>query len=70
MWNLKNIQINLLKIQKYTHRHRKRTCGYQQESRGDKLGAGINIYTLLYIKQIKSSLYHIAQGTTLFCNNL
>ena len=39
--------MNLYTKQKYTHRHRKQTCGYQ---RGKGEGYGINRYKLLYIK--------------------
>ena len=36
--------------------------------RRDKLGFGVNIYTLLYIKQVTNKDLLIAQGTT--CNIL
>ena len=56
MWNLtekKMIQMNL--FTKQTHRFQKQTYGYQREMQGvggavEELG--INIHTLLYIKQI------------------
>ena len=45
--------MNLYTKQKQTHRHRKQTYGYQRgEVEGINQEFGINIYTLLYIKQI------------------
>ena len=53
--------MNLFTKQKQTHKLRKQTYGYQRGKVGrrDKLGVGINIYTLLYIKQVinKDLLY-------------
>ena len=61
MWNLKMIQMNLYTKQEEMHRHRKQIYGYQRE-RGRSINKefGINIYTLLYIKQItyKKVLYN------------
>ena len=61
MWNLKKmIQMNLLKKQKQTHRHRKQTYGYQRGKWGkDKLG--------VRDQQIHTSIYKIdnQQGSTL-----
>ena len=54
--------MNLFTIQKQTHRLSKQTYGYQEERRGGGINqeVGINIYTLLYIKQIvnKDLLYN------------
>ena len=51
MWNLKKmIHMNLFIKQKYTHRYRKQTYGYQRGKGGMNWGFGINIYTLLHIK--------------------
>ena len=48
--------------QKETHRQRKQICGYQKGKRErDKLGVGINIYTVLYVINNKDLLYR--QGT-------
>ena len=59
--------MNLSTKQKKSHRHRKQTYGYQ---RGKVWGGinqefGINIYTLLYIKQItnKDLLYSTGNST-------
>ena len=53
--------MKLFTKQKQTHRHRKQTYDYQREKEQgrDKLGAGINKYTFLYIKYItnKDLLY-------------
>ena len=62
------IQMNLWKKEKQTHRYRKQTYGYQVgggvevvAEMGIRMNweVGINIYTLLYIKQItnKDLLY-------------
>ena len=59
--------MNLFTKQKWSHRCRKQTYGYQ----GGKAGGGINweividIYTLLYIKQItnKDLLYSTGNST-------
>ena len=65
MWNLKKmIQMNLVTKQKQIHRHRKQTYGYQwgQQGGGEiNQEFEINIYTLLYIKQLnnKDLLYSI-----------
>ena len=62
--------MNLFTKQIYTHRHRKQTYGYQRGKGGrDKLGVwDINIYTLLYIKQItnKDLLYSTGNYTQCF----
>ena len=46
------VQMNLFTKQKYTHRCRKQTYGYQGEKEGGGINweIGIDIYTLLYIK--------------------
>ena len=45
------IQMNLYTKQKYIHRHRKQTQGYQRERGGGiNQELGISIYSLLYIK--------------------
>ena len=52
--------INLFTKQKQSHRYRKQTYGYQGKRRGGiNWEIGIDIYTLLYIKQItnKNLLY-------------
>ena len=58
--------MNLFTKQKKTHRCRKQTYGYQgRKGQRDKLGDGIDIYTLLYIKQItnKNLLYSTGNST-------
>ena len=58
----KGIQMNLFAKQKQIHRHRKQTYGFQRgEGRGINQEFGIEIYKLLYIKQItnKNLLYSI-----------
>ena len=52
MWNLEKIvQMNLFTKQKYSHRYRKQTYGYQGEKGGGiHCEIGIDIYTLLHIK--------------------
>ena len=58
--------MNLFTKQKKTHRCRKQTYGYQgRKGERDKLGDGIDIYTLLYIKQItnKNLLYSTGNST-------
>ena len=51
--------------QKQTHRHRKQTYGYQRGWGEKNQQFGINIYTLLYIKQIsnKDLLYSTGNYT-------
>ena len=47
--------MNLFTKRKQTHRHRKQTSGYQRgKVEGGRINqeVGINIYTLLYIKQV------------------
>ena len=55
------IQMNLFTKQKKTHRLRERTYGYQGEGWGGGIDweFGIDMYTLLYLKQItnKDLLY-------------
>ena len=46
------IQINLFIKQKHTHRYRKQTYAYQKGKGGIHWEFGINIHTLLYLKQI------------------
>ena len=51
--------MNLFIKQKWTHRHRKQTYGYQRgRGGGINLEFGINRYTLLYIKQINMDLLY------------
>ena len=49
-------QMNLSTKQKQTHRHRKQTYGYhRRKGRGGiNWEFGINIYTLVYIKQMNN----------------
>ena len=67
MENLKNIiQMNFFTEQKQTHRYRKQTDGYQRVSRGGlNWKIGIDVYILLYIKQItnKDLLYSTGNST-------
>ena len=66
MWNLKKmVQMNLFTKQKQSQRCRKQFYGYQERSGGrDKWEIGLDIYTLLYVKQITNKdLLYIAQGT-------
>ena len=55
------IQVNLFTKQKQIHRLRKQTYGYQRGKVGGGINweSGIDIYTLLYLKQItnKDLLY-------------
>ena len=58
--------MNLFTKQKYTHRHRKQTYGYQRGNTGRiNQEFGIYMYTLLYIKQItkKDLLYSTGNYT-------
>ena len=59
------IQMNL--FIKQTHRHRKQTYGYQRGKVGEGINweIGIDIYTLLYIKQINNNdiLYSTGNST-------
>ena len=63
--------MNLFSKQKQTHRHRKHTYGYQGGKVGGGGGGGMNweigidIYTLLYIKQInkKNLLFSTGNST-------
>ena len=60
------IQINLFTKQKQSHRGRKQAYGYQGGKRGGiNWEIGIDIYTLLYIKQItnKNLLYSTGNST-------
>ena len=63
------IQMNLSTKQKQTHRLRKQTYGYQRGNvlRGEGINKefGINLYTLLYIKQIinKDLRYNTGKST-------
>ena len=73
MWNLEKmmIQTNLYTKQKQTHRHRKQTYSYQRGKGGwggINQEFGINIYTLLYMKQItkKDLLYSTGNYTKYF----
>ena len=63
------IQMNLFTKQKQSHRHRKQTYGYQRgKGGGINEQFGINIYTLLHIKQItnKDLLYSTGNSTQYF----
>ena len=59
--------MNLFTKQEQTHTHRKQTYGYQREKvwGGINWEIGIDIYTLLYIKQItnKDLLYSTGKST-------
>ena len=60
------VQMNLLTKQKQSHRCRKLTYGYQGgKGGGINWEIGIDIYTLLYIKQItnKDLLYSTGNST-------
>ena len=70
MWNLEKmmIQTNLYTKQKQTHRHRKQTYSYQRGKGGwggINQEFGINIYTLLYMKEVnnKDLLYSTGNST-------
>ena len=72
MWNiLKKEQMNLFTKQKQSHRCRKQTYGYQGGKLGGETETGIDIYTLLYIKQItnKNPLYSRGNYSVL-CNDI
>ena len=62
--------MNLFTKQKETHRHIKQTQDYQRGKQGGGINKefGINIYTLLYIKQItnKDLLYSTGNYTQYF----
>ena len=69
MWTLKKmIQMNLLIKQKQSHRCRKQTYGYQGvRGGGINWEIGIDIYTLLYIKQITNKdLLYSTRNSTLY----
>ena len=54
--NKKWIQINLFRKQQQTHRQKANKYSYQNGSgEKDKLGVGIKIYILMYIKQITNN---------------
>ena len=59
--------MNLFTKQKQTYRYQKQTYGYQSRNAEgrDKSGAGINIHTLLYIREIinKDLLYSTGNVT-------
>ena len=61
---LKKIQMNLFTKQKQTHRHRKQTYGYQRGNTGWGINEelGINIHTLLDIKQITNKVLLYSTG--------
>ena len=65
--------MNLYTKQKQIDRHRKQTYGYQRGKVGKGINQefGINIYTLLYIKQIiyKDLLYSTGNYTQYFVIN-
>ena len=67
MWNLKKkVQMNLFTKQKQSHRCRKQSYGYQGGwGVGINWEIGINVYTLVYIKQItnKDLLYSTGNST-------
>ena len=59
------VQVNLSTKQKQSYRCRKQTYGYQGAGWGRNWKIGIDIYTLLYIKQIttKDLLYITGNST-------
>ena len=67
MWDLKNkVETNSFTKQKQTHRCRKQTYGHQGASMGEiNWESGIDIYTLLEIKQVtnKDLLYSTGNST-------
>ena len=71
MWNLKNDTDELIyKTETYSQTQKINLCLPKRKSvRTDKLGFWINIYTLLYIKQI-IKIYYIAQRTVKYMNIL
>ena len=69
MWNLKKvIQMILFTKQKQTLRHIKQIKDYQRPRGGINQEFGINVYTLLYIKQVnnKGLLYSTVNSTQHF----
>lgn len=55
--------MNLVTKQKQIHSHGKQTYGYQwRKGEEDKLGVGINRYTLLYVNQINKDLLYSTQA--------
>ena len=67
MWNLKQtVQMNLFTKQKQNHSCRKQSYGYPKGTGGGiSWETGIDIYTLLHIKQVtnKDLLYRIGNST-------
>ena len=61
--------MNLSTKQKWTHRRGRQTYAYQRVKGwgGINQEFGINITTLLYIKQITNRAYCVAQRTIFFC---
>ena len=60
MWNQKMLQMNLFKKNRKSRRCRKQISGYQRGKGGINWEIGIDIFTLLYVKQItnKGLLYY------------
>ena len=70
MWNLKKNDINeLIYKTEQTNRYRKQTYGYQRGQWGGQInqGFGINIYTLLRIKQINNKDILYSTGNYIQC---
>ena len=64
MWNLKKKRVQMNLSTKQSYRCSKQTYGYQGvRGRGINWKIGIDIYTLLYIKEITNKDLLIAQGT-------
>ena len=65
--------MNLFTKQKQTHRLREFTVTSREgRQRGTDWELGIDVYTLLYLKQIanKDVLYSLRELCPIFCNNL
>ena len=70
MWNQKMVQINFfLQNRNNSHRYRKQTYGYQRE-KGEAINweIWIDIYILVYIKQITNKNLLYSTGNSLQCS--
>ena len=69
MESKKNVQMNLFTKQKLNHRTRKQTYDYQRGKGGERINweTGINIYMLLYIKEISKNLLY-STGNSVWCS--
>ena len=64
------VQMNLFTKQKYSHRYREQTFGYQEGKSGGRLNweMVIDIYTLLHIKRITNKDLLYSMGNSSRCS--